>query len=84
MHGYASVHQVVASSLAGLGIMLATNAYWFAPYDQVCKPVHRVSDVIRVCTETDTIYGASGVKFLRLKPGKNFTPYTTTIVAVNN
>ena len=84
MQGYASVHQVVASSLAGLGNMLATNAYWFVPYDQVCKPVHTVSDVMRVRSKTDTIYGASAVKFLRLKRRKNFTPYPTTIVAVNN
>ena len=67
MQGYASIDQVVASSLAGLGNMLATNAYWFFPYDQVCKPVHTVSDVMRVRSETDTIYGASAVKFFTAK-----------------
>ena len=84
MQGYTSVHQVVASSLAGLGDMLATNAYWFVPYDQVCKQVHTVSDVLRFFGETDTIYGASAVQFLRLKHRKNFTSCMTTIVAVNN
>ena len=52
MQGYTSVHQVVASSLAGLGDMLATNAYWFVPYDQVCEQVHTVSDMLRFFGET--------------------------------